>query len=293
MSSISEFHTEMRLYGLQPPNYIEPSKLHRFPGRGKGRGNKAGWCVLFHDGAGGSFGDWSTGLNEHWQAQRESPYTSAERAEFKRQVATARAAEQAARAAQHREAASKANAVIQSSKPAMFHPYLQAKKVLPLGILENDNYLVIPMQDIDGKVWSLQTIKPNGSKLFMAGGRIKDCFYLIGGPVTDQVFICEGFATGASLHIYGDKIGSKGQPIVVAFNAGNLKGVALAFQQKYPGINITIAADNDNQTPGNPGLTKAREAAALAGGNITWPNFTGMDLTGTDFNDYVVGGGEL
>jgi putative DNA primase/helicase len=293
MSSISEFHTEMRLYGLQPPNYIEPSKLHRFPGRGKGRGNKSGWCVLFHDGAGGSFGDWSTGLNENWQAQRESTYTVVERAEFMRQVAAARAAEQAARAAQHREAASKANAVIQSSKPAMFHPYLQAKKVLPLGILENDNYLVIPMQDIDGKVWSLQTIKPNGTKQFMAGGRIKDSFYLIGGPVTDQVFICEGFATGASLHMHGGEIGSKGQPIVVAFNVGNLKGVAMAFRHKYPGINITIAADNDTQTQGNPGLTKGQEAAGLVGGGIIWPSFDGESFTGSDFNDYVNGGGKI
>ena len=183
--------------------------------------------------------------------------------------------------------------MIQSSKPAMFHPYLQAKKVLPLGILENDNYLVIPMQDIDGKVWSFQTIKPDGTKLFMPGGRIKDCFHLIGGPVTDQVFICEGFATGANLFMHGNTIGTKGQPIAVAFNAGNLKGVALAFRQKYPSINITIAADNDIETQDNPGLTRAKEAAALVGGRYIWPNFTDMNFTGTDFNDYVHGRGAL
>jgi putative DNA primase/helicase len=293
MSNLSEFYDAMRGHGLQPPEYIEPGKMHRFPGQDKQRSNRAGWCVFFHDASGGSFGDWSTGLNENWQAQRETPYTAAERAEFKRKVAVAKAAEQAATAAQHRAAADKAGQVIQSSKPAMSHPYLQAKKVLPLGILENDNYLVIPMQDIDGKVWSLQIIKPDGTKLFMPGGRIKDCFYLIGGPVTDQVFICEGFATGASLHMHGDAIGSKGQPVAVAFNAGNLKGVAMAFRHKYPGINITIAADNDTQTQGNPGLTKGKEAAAMVGGNCISPNFTGMGFNGTDFNDYVNGGATL
>jgi putative DNA primase/helicase len=284
MSSISEFHAEMRLYGLQPPNYIEPSKLHRFPGRGKGRGNKAGWCVLFHDGAGGSFGDWSTGLNENWQAQRESPYTAAERAEFKRQVAAARAAEQAARAAQHREAASKANAVIQSSKPAMFHPYLQAKKVLPLGILENDNYLVIPMQDIDGKVWSLQNIKPNGTKLFMVGGRIKDCFYLIGGPVTDQVFICEGFATGATLYMETKK------PVFVAFYATNLVSVAKVIRKRYSNVEILICGDDDRCTGGNPGKQAAITAARSCGGNWTIPDFTGLNpsFKDTDFNDLYI-----
>jgi len=293
MNNISEFHSVMCSHGLQPPEYIEPGKLHRFPGQDKRRGNKAGWCIFFHDGTGGSFGDWSTWLNETWQAQRERPYTPAERAENRRRVAAAKAADKVERDAQHITAANKATELVGASNPAIFHHYLKAKKVLPLGILENNNHLVIPLQDIDGKIWSCQTINPSGKKLFMAGGRIKDSFYLIGGPVTDQVFICEGFATGASLHMYGEQIGTKGQPIAVAFNAGNLKGVALAFQQKYPGINITIAADNDHQTPGNPGLTKAQEAAAMVGSRYIWPDFTDMNFTGTDFNDYVNGGGGL
>ena len=86
MSNLSDFHAEICRHGLQPPEYIEPGKFHRFPGQNKRRGNKAGWCVFFHDGKGGSFGDWSTGLIENWQAQRETPYTAAERTEFKRQV---------------------------------------------------------------------------------------------------------------------------------------------------------------------------------------------------------------
>jgi putative DNA primase/helicase len=293
MSNLSDFYAAMCSHGLQPPEYIEPGRFHRFPGQDKRRGNKAGWCVFFHDGTGGSFGDWSTGLNENWQAQRETPYTASERAEFRQRVAAAKAADKAERAVQHGKAADKAEAVIKSSKPAMFHAYLRAKKVLPMGILENSNQLVIPMQDIDGKTWSFQTIKPDGTKLFMPGGRIKDCFYLIGGPVTEQVFICEGFATGASLFMHGDITGTSGQPVAVAFNAGNLKGVALAFRQKYPAINITIAADNDTETHGNPGLTKARESAALVGGKYIWPNFEDESFSGTHFNDYVNGGGAL
>jgi putative DNA primase/helicase len=283
----------MIAHGLQPPEFIEPGRFHRFPGQDKRRGNRAGWCVFFHDGIGGSFGDWSTGLIENWQAQRETPYTASERTEFRRRVAAAKAKEKAARIDQQHKAAAKAAGIINAAKPAVFHPYLQHKKVLSLGILENDNYLVIPMQDIDGKVWSVQTIDPTGKKLFMAGGRIKDCFYLIGGPVIGQVFICEGFATGASLHMHGENIGSARQPIAVAFSAGNLKAVALAFRQKYTEIQITVAADNDHKTPGNPGLAKAREAAAMVAGNVIYPDFTDMDIAGTDFNEYVIGGGAL
>lgn len=293
MSNLCEFYDAMASHGLQPPEYIVPGKFHRFPGQDKRRSNKAGWCVFFHDGDGGSFGDWSTGLIENWQAQRETPYTATERAEFKRRVAAARAADMAERAAQHATAADRAAELVGASIPALSHPYLQRKKVLPLGIMDNDQHLLIPMQDIDGKIWSCQTIKPDGTKLFMPGGRIKDCFYMIGGPVTDQVFICEGFATGASLFMHGDTIGTRGQPIAVAFNAGNLKGTAQAFRQKYPGINITIAADNDTGTHGNPGLTKAREAAALVGGRFIWPDFTELGISGTDFNDYAVAGGVL
>ncbi len=210
MSNLSEFYTAMQSHGLNPLEYIEPGQFHRFPGQDKRRGNKAGWCVFFPDGEGGSFGDWSTGLMVNWQAQREKPFTAAERAAFKRQVTAAREAEKAARATQHRQAADKAAELVNASKPAMIHPYLRRKMVLPLGILEKDNCLVIPMRDIDGKIWSVQTIWPGGSKSFMKDGRVKGCFYLIGGPVTDQAFICEGFATGASLYMHGEECGAMG-----------------------------------------------------------------------------------
>lgn len=283
----------MAEYGLHPIQSIIPGKFHRFPGVDKRQGNKAGWCVFFQDRTGGSFGDWSTGLIENWQAQRETPYTASERAGFYRRVTAARATEKAARINRHRKAAGKAANIIDASKPAVFHPYLQRKKVSPLGIMEKNNCLEIPMQDIQGTIWSLQRIDPTGRKLFMGGGRIKECFYLIGGPIIDRVFICEGFATGASLHMHGARIGTKGQPIAVAFTAGNLKSVAMAIHGKYPNAAITIAADNDHKTPGNPGLTKGREAAALVGGNYIWPDFEDISGEGSDFNDYQLAGGAL
>jgi putative DNA primase/helicase len=291
--AISQFRDVVRLTGLQPPDCIVPGKMHRFPGEGKSRSNRAGWLLLFSDCTGAVFGDWSTGLSEHWQAQRKNPYTAAERSAFKQQVKKARAKAAAERAVVQEVAATHAADLWLNADAAMYHPYLKQKRVLPLGIRQKDNLLVIPLRDADGDIHSCQTIDPAGNKRFISGGKIKGCFYLIGGPMTDQVYIVEGWATGASLHIYGADIGAKGQPIVVAFNAINLKSVAMAIRSKYSDIQITIAADNDHNSRGNTGLTKGREAAALVGGEIIWPNFEDEGFTGTDFNDHVNAGGSI
>ena len=44
---------------------------------------------------------------------------------------------------------------------------------------------------------------------------------------------------------------------LVAFNAGNVEAVALALRAKYPEAQLIVAADDDYQTEGNPGLSKA------------------------------------
>ena len=69
--AISQFRESMRAAGLEPPDVIQPGKLHRFPGVGKRNGNTAAWCKVFEDGLGGCFGDWSSELSENWQAKRD------------------------------------------------------------------------------------------------------------------------------------------------------------------------------------------------------------------------------
>ena len=53
MDGIEEFKGAMRAHGLNPPEIIEPGKLHRFATNGK-RHDDAGWCKLFADGGAGS-----------------------------------------------------------------------------------------------------------------------------------------------------------------------------------------------------------------------------------------------
>src|SRR5262249_20258446 len=86
-------------------------------------------------------------------------------------------------------------------KPATAdHGYLKSKRIDPCGTrLDGDNRLV-PMRDIDGKIWSLQEIAPDGRKHNQEGGRRKGCFFQI-GDIGNTFCIGEGFSTCATLHM--------------------------------------------------------------------------------------------
>src|SRR5262249_1819426 len=72
----------------------------------------------------------------------------------------------------------------------------------------------------------------------------------------------------------------------VAFNAGNLLPVAKGLREKRPDLQIVICADDDYLTPGNPGITKAREAAEAIGAKLAIPAFgANRPEKFTDFND--------
>jgi len=278
MSSNShEFREAIQDAGLEPPEIIEPGKWHRFPGVGKRNSNTAGWCKLFDDRQGGVFGDWSSGLSETWQAKRSKPYSQAE----------------AERNVQCADAAKRAAAIWDAAEPANDdHPYLIHKgvqpheaRVQPPGADDYPDWLVIPVRAATGAIQSLHFISPEGEKRFLSGGRIEGGHCWIGNPMDTSVLcVAEGFATSATIHQ------ATGYPVAVAFNAGNLKPVAKALRRKWPNLKIILCADNDLDTKakgnGNPGLTKAREAAKAVGGMSVVPDF-GPDRPqgATDFND--------
>ena len=82
-------------------------------------------------------------------------------------------------------------------------------------------------------------------KRFMKGGEISGCFSLIGCdelPTDGKMFVCEGWATGVTLHETHDC------PIVAAMNAGNLTTVCKALREKLPDtVTIIVAADDDRR----------------------------------------------
>jgi len=177
------------------------------------------------------------------------------------------------------------------------------RKGLPAGRLYGarlspSGNLVIPIQDANGRIWGLQVVY-HDSEIVKRKGRDKDfCpaglakkanFFCLGSPMAGRLaLLCEGFATGASLHE------ATGLPVVIAFDAGNLLPVAQAVVKKYRGLRLLVCADDDYdwQEVGkkNAGIESGKAAALAVGGGCVWPIFPGerplkTHKGPTDFND--------
>jgi len=182
------------------------------------------------------------------------------------------------------QAASKATEIARSSSAASDdHPYLIRKQIKAHGAMLCRGSLAIPMSE-GGKLHSLQFIDAEGNKRFLSNGRAAGCHFVIGkqeGATT--ICISEGFATGATIHE------ATGYPVIVAFTAGNLLGVATGSRAEYPDVNLVICGDDDHRTAGNPGIEKATAAAIAVGGLLALPTFGTQRPDGaTDFNDMAV-----
>lgn len=284
--AIEAFRLSIAAAGLTPPDTIHgDGAIHRFSTNGR-RSDDSGWYMLHTDGIpAGSFGCWRAGLQSTWCSKSDNAMTMAEREAHRTRIKAMQAQREADQAQRQQEARTTAAALLQPADPATAHPYLTHKGIEPHGIKTFGDKLLIPMRDTAGTLHSLQTIAPDGDKRFHPGGRVKGCYFGIGKP-DGRLIVCEGFATGASIHE------ATGQAVAVAFNAGNLEPVALALRTKYPALKIIVAADDDHLTEGNPGRTKATAAALVVGGLLALPVFPAdRPDKATDFNDlHQIGG---
>ncbi|MCB1767740.1 MAG: toprim domain-containing protein, partial [Candidatus Competibacteraceae bacterium] len=147
-----------------------------------------------------------------------------------------------------------------------------------------DNCLLIRLRTAAGKLASVQAIfsekRGDRDKDFLKGGSKKGAFFGIGDlEASPVILIAEGYATAATLHA------ATGHAAVMAMDAGNLKPVAQAIRALYPDKTIVICADNDRKTDGNPGLTKATDAAQAVNARLAVPEFAEGEDDKTDFND--------
>ncbi|MCC6472179.1 MAG: toprim domain-containing protein [Burkholderiales bacterium] len=146
-------------------------------------------------------------------------------------------------------------------------------------------------RDAAGVLHGLQFIGASGTKRFLMGARVQGLHCLIGeqgddaqgessAAAPDVACLVEGFATGASVHE------ATGHTVAVGFHAGNLAAVARAIRDTHPQAGIVVCADDDRDTPGNPGLTHERQAALAMGGLVATPDFGPDRPAGaSDFND--------
>lgn len=149
------------------------------------------------------------------------------------------------------------------------HEYLCHKGFQNHNGLVLDGELLVPMWDMDAygkQLNSLQRIKPDGTKLFLSGGKAKGSILALGNG-TDTI-LCEGYATALSIKAAVDYLYLRAR-VVACFSAHNLTHVA-----KHTRGRAFIIADHDQSGTG-------QNAAAAAG--IPW--WMPPDV-GHDANDY-------
>ena len=275
------FQSAIAAAGLTPPDTVNADgKIHRFSTNGR-RGDDSGWYIFHTDGtAAGAFGCWREGFTQIWCAKSDNDMTEAECEAHRQRNKSIQAQRETDLMQRQQSAATDAVKRWQEATNGTQHSYTTAKGVQCYGVkIDSAGALIVPMRDTSGTLQSLQTIAPNGDKRFLSGGRVKGCYHLIGNP-SGALIVCEGYATGASIHE------CTGHAVAVAFNAANLEAVALALRAKYPALKIIVAADDDWKNAKNTGMTSARATALAVGGFLAVPTFPAdRPDKATDFND--------
>ena len=201
---------------------------------------------------------------------------------------------------------------------ALDHAYFVRKRIYKNYGLKQDRFgnLLIPLFDINEKFWSLQRIFPNGNKMIGAllsneqkknGEKLlakkRGNFFIISDDMDlynknsaklnietllkyNKIYICEGFATAASVHE------ACKTPVIVGLDVGNLEFVVQNFFARFCNTHIIIAADNDARKEKDSGFNIGKEKAMQIKNNfknvsVCIPNFNDTEISSgySDFND--------
>ena len=296
-------------YGLVPAQPLVFGKLTRCKTAQDKGTEKNGWYVAHEHRTEkgetlifGSFGDWRSGETQKIKvkAGRMSP-EEREVMRARQEEGKRRAAEVAANAA--RRAAKRADALFQRMPEKGRSEYLDRKQIVGIRVryAPRSGAFLVPMSNARDDIVGLQVIYPNKQedtgrdKTYWPYGMSKEgAFHLLGPDADpgDPVLVCEGYATGASLHM------ATSLTVAVAFDAGNLLAVCKAMRERFAGCPLIICRDDDwkttkpNGDAWNPGEEKANNAALIVGGQVVAPIFSGeRGDKWTDFNDLHVAEG--
>lgn len=265
-------------------------KILRFDRNGKNNAWFIGW--LNYSGKDGKpyyhaeYGDWKTSEKFSYQPDKsEVLKDDFERMKKQAKEASEKREEELSR--WHEEAANKCSWLWSNVyEDVNESDYLKRKQIDKLYgaktyLSGDDRILGVPIQDVDGKLWNIQRIWPDGTKKFGWAGKIKGCFFLTNEPV-GSAYICEGFATGASVHM------ATGRAVICAFNCGNITEVARVCKKKWSNVKFIILGDEDKWNERNVGREHAEKAAVVCMGSVVFPKFQDESSKPTDFNDLHV-----
>lgn len=238
-------------------------------------GFACGWARSFRE-----------GITHNWHSKARSKASAEDREAWRQRVEADRAAKDAEQARIAQQAAVKAGEIWDRAARTGTAPYLDRKGITKLhGARLHRDLVAVPMR-VNGAITGLQFIAPDGTKRFLTGSAKDGAYHAMAdkGEPLDVIVIAEGYATACKLRE------ALGVPVIVAFDAGNLKPVARAINAKNPQARIIFAADNDQwtMTPTiNPGITLAQQAAVSIGGaRVIAPQFPADDPERrTDWDD--------
>ncbi|GAB2895847.1 hypothetical protein [Paralcaligenes ginsengisoli] len=177
--------------------------------------------------------------------------------------------------------------------------YLRRKGISAHEGLKKNCYgnLVIPAQDIHGKVWAAQKIYTDGSQCYQADNLKPGCFHVLdaapgqGVAVLAQasvIILAESYATAATI------AETVSHPTVVAFDSDNLTPVAQALRGRFPNKPLLICGNDDRHLERNTKLggsyRNAIKAAQAVAGVAIFPSFSIDETSGRpkefiSFND--------
>lgn len=332
----TQLASALKAAGLNIPGEpIMDGKLHRVPVEGDKGSEKSGAYAAHLEGVipGAYIQNYKTGEVVNWKAEGKiNALSDEEKARLNAEAAQRQQQRQKEIDIKHKEAMTAANVLWNESPVATTdNQYCKAKGIDPIGLKTVPEHvspeaaklgikiaktaaeakefrdrdknakvfksgdLLIPGKDKDGQIWTVQSVNPY-FKSFMKGGKKHGLFTVVGAENITSIdnqkplIIAEGYATAASVSKALD------QPVIVAFDSGNIDAVARELRTQYPTRLMIIAADNDHNAPkqldvnGKPkpnvGLEMATNAAKKHGAGVMAPQFKEGEK-GSDWNDFA------
>lgn len=234
-----QLHEALRMHDLVPPAGFPVGKVVRLRRADKPNGKRPGWLILHREGL-ATFGDWSRDFASQWRDDALRPLSSLERVQLRDRERRARR-EQAKRA----QAAADFAAEMLGEAQVDQHPYLARKGFKhQLGFVR-EGELLIPMRAAEDyeRLLGVQRIASDGTKRFLSGARTKGAVHILGRANAARNALCEGYATGLSVHAALRLLPGEWS-VVVCFSAQNMLAVARHFR------GAIICADNDESGVG-------------------------------------------
>ena len=274
-NALQTFQDILNAKGLIPSEIIADGTLHRCPTQAKPHKQNGAYIAHLDAPATLWWCNWESVEQDTFTEAEEQSLPPAEKEALKQRQAAIKRQREAEFAERRAAATEKGQSVLNASGPCSpEHPYLRRKGVPAFGEIRqgHNGELLLPVRDASGNLLSLQRIFPDGEKRFLTGGRVSGGYFVIQGNPEKPLVICEGYATGASIHLACEST------VFVAFAASNLPHVAGIARREHPDKIILICGDDDEA-----GRSKGQEAAQKAQARLVLPSFT--TGTGTDFND--------